>query len=102
MNLYKLILDKNSHQVLECSKVPNDNKDGVDYIKSRGIFYYNFDNVIIDMNYDFDIQNNYDSSIISAINRGASTSPLQEEINRTIYINALTFIRNLKLEDLDI
>lgn len=110
MNLYRFLLDKNSNQVLECSKIPNDHKDGVepfldeffkaefdlsisyyDYIKSRGIFYYNFDNVIINMDYDFD--NPSDGSI---------SNPLQEKINRNIYNNALIFIRNLKLEDLDI
>ena len=90
MNLYRLLLDKNSHQVLNCSKIANDHKDGVDYIKSRGIFYYNFDNVIINMDYDFD---NPSDGI---------SNPLQEEINRNIYTNALVFIRNLKLEDLDI
>lgn len=102
MNLYRLLLDKNSHQVLDCNKIPNDHKDGIDYIKSRGIFYYNFDNVIINMDYDFD--NPSDGSILGAINFGATrdSNPLQEEINRNIYNNALVFIRNLKLEDLDI
>jgi hypothetical protein len=90
VNLYKLVLEDESkqHRVVESSKMSNDNNVGIDYINSRGIFYYDYNNVIIDMDFDFNNPND--------------PNPKQAIINKDIYNNAKVFIRNSKLEDLDI